>query len=97
MERRKFNREEKLRILKEARENGVKVTLNKHGVFPATYYNWKKKYEEMGEPGLQHSMTKERLKEIRRMEKEIATLKELVVEKDLTIKMQQELIKKKYR
>ncbi|MBV6473143.1 MAG: hypothetical protein JPMHGGIA_01416 [Saprospiraceae bacterium] len=44
--------------------------------------------------GLQHSMTKERLKEIRRLEKEISTLKEMVMEKDLTIKMQQELIKK---
>ena len=94
MEKRKFSREEKLKILKEALGQGVKVTLNKHGVYPATYYNWKRKYDAMGDIGLQHSMTKERLKEIRRLEKEISTLKEMVVEKDLTIKMQQELIKK---
>lgn len=97
MERRKFSREDKLKILKEARESGVMETLNKHGVYPATYYSWKRKFEEMGEKGLQHSMTKERLQEIRRLEKEIAAYKELVAEKDLTIKMQQELIKKKYR
>lgn len=96
MERRKFSREDKLKILKEARENGVKVTLNKHGIYQATYYYWKRKYDEMGEQGLQHSMTKERLKEIRRLEKENATLKEIMVEKDLTIKMQKELLKKMY-
>jgi putative transposase len=97
MERRKFSREEKLKILKEARENGVKSTLSKHGLYQATYYYWKKKYDSMGEEGLQHSMTKERLQEIRRLEKENASLKEIMAEKDLVIKMQQELIKKKYR
>lgn len=97
MERRKFSREEKLKILKEARENGVKVTLNKHGLYQATYYYWKRKYDEMGDEGLKHSMTRERLQEIRRLEKEIDAYKQLVAEKDLTIKMQQEMIKKKYR
>jgi len=94
MERRKFSREEKLRILKEARENGVKVTLSKHGLYQATYYYWKRKYDEMGDEGLKHSMTKERLQEIRRLEKEIEAYKQIVAEKDLTIRMQQELIKK---
>ena len=96
MERRKFSKEEKVRILREARDHGVKETLSKHGLYPATYYYWKRKYDEMGEPGLQHSMTKERLKEVRRLEKENAKLKEIMAEKDLVIKMQQEMIKKKY-
>jgi putative transposase len=48
----------------------------------------------MGEAGFRHGMTKERLKEIRRLEKENAALKELMAEKDLKIKLQQEYIKK---
>ena len=40
-------------------------------------------------------MTKERLKGIRRLEKENEELKELLIEKELKIKMQQEIIKKK--
>ncbi len=54
----------------------------------------KAKFEQMGEMGFRHGMTKERLKEIRRLEKENAKLKEIIAEKDLEIKMQQELLNK---
>ena len=40
--RRKFSKEEKLSILKEASEHGVTITLEKYGVYPASYYAWKK-------------------------------------------------------
>ena len=66
MKRRTFSKDDKLRILKEAQENGVTATLDKHGIYPATYYSWKKKYEEMGEAGFRHGMTTKHLKEIRR-------------------------------
>ena len=94
MKRRTFSKEQKLAILEEAEKSGVKVTLEKHGIYPATYYQWKEKYAEMGEAGFRYGMTKERLKEIRRLEKENAALKELMAEKDLKIKLQQEYIKK---
>lgn len=35
--RRKFSKEEKLSILKEAGEHGVSVTLEKHGIYPTTF------------------------------------------------------------
>ncbi|MFV0247884.1 MAG: transposase [Tenacibaculum sp.] len=38
--KRAFSTEEKLSILREAPENGVKPTLDKHGIYPATYYSW---------------------------------------------------------
>lgn len=57
--KRTFKKEEKLSILQEASENGVNVTLEKHGIYPATYYSWRKKFNEMGEVGLDHGMTKE--------------------------------------
>jgi len=96
MKRRTFSKQDKLKILKEVSEHGVKITLDKHGIYPATYYSWKRKYEEMGDSGFRHGMTKERLKEIRRLEKENARLKEIVAEKELQIKMQQETIVKKF-
>ena len=35
--------EVKLKIIAEAKIEGVKVTLDKHGVYPATCYSWKRK------------------------------------------------------
>jgi len=96
VQRRTFSKEDKLKILKEVKEHGVKITLDKHGLYPATYYSWKRKYEEMGEAGFGHGMTKERLKEIRRLEKENGKLKELVAEKELVIKMLEEKHVKKF-
>ncbi len=95
-ERRKFTKEEKQRIVEEAAANGVKVTLEKYGVYPATFYGWKRKLDEMGPEGLRHGMTPEHLKEIRRLEKENERLKQLVAEQQLESKLKDELLKKKY-
>lgn len=95
-EKRTFSKEEKISILEEAKKEGVNVTLEKHGVYPGTYYSWKQKYEQMGEEGFKHGMTKEHLKEIKRLEKENAMLKKIVAEKELEVQLQQELVKKKY-
>lgn len=94
--RRKFSKEEKLRIVHEAAANGVKLTLEKHGVYPATFYAWKRKVEQMGEAGLAHGMTPAHIKEIRRLEKENERLKQLVAEQQLQSKLKDELLKKKY-
>jgi len=94
--RRKFSKEKKLTILKEAQSNGVKNTLSKHGIFPATYYSWKRKYEEMGEGGFRHGMTPAHLKEIKRLEKENNLLKKLLAEKELEGHLKDELLKKKF-
>ncbi|MBP8978807.1 MAG: transposase [Bacteroidales bacterium] len=49
--KRKFTKEEKLQIIKEASQNGVNPTLEKYGVYRASYHSWKKELEEMGEEG----------------------------------------------
>ena len=89
-------KEEKLKIIKEASIHGVRETLNKYGVYPATYYSWKRKFEEMGEQGFDHGMTKERLKKIKELEQEVDLLKQLLAEKELESKLKDELLKKKY-
>ena len=96
MNKRTFTQEEKLRIIKEASEQGVKVILEKYDLYPATYYSWKNKLEEMGEIGLQHGMNPKHLKRIRELEKENLVLKQLLAEKELEGKLKSELLKKKY-
>jgi putative transposase len=96
MEKRTFTKEQKLEILKEATAHGVTATLEKHGIYPATYYSWRKKFDTMGEAGFRHGMTPAQLKEIRRLEKENKTLKELLAEKELEGRLKDEVLKKKY-
>jgi len=96
MSRRTFTKDQKMSILKEASEQGVTKTLEKYGLYPATYYSWKEKFSSMGEEGLDHGMTKAHLKRIRSLEKENRLLKELVADKELEGKLKDELLKKKY-
>lgn len=81
--RRTFTKEEKLSIMKEAAEQGVNLTLEKHAIYPSVYYKWVKKFTQMGEEGLEHGMNKDHLKRIRELEKENQKLKEIVAEKEL--------------
>ena len=92
----KYTKSEKLAIVKEASKNGVKLTLEKYSLYPATFYYWKKKLDEMGEEGLTHGLTKERLAIIKKLEKENQALKEIIAEKELESKLKDELLKKKY-
>lgn len=96
MPKRSFTKEQKLEILKEATLSGVKATLDKHGIYPATYYSWKKKFDSMGEVGFRHGMTPAHLKEIKRLEKENEQLKLILAEKELEGRLKDELLKKKY-
>lgn len=92
----KFTEKEKLSILEEAKTNGVNATLLKYDLYPATFYYWKRKFDEAGEQGLSHGVTKEKLAEIRRLEKENETLKQLLAEKELEGRLKDEMLKKKY-
>lgn len=92
----KYTNAEKLAIIKEASENGVKITLEKYALYPATFYYWKKKVEQLGEQGLNHGVTKERLAIIKKLERENQALKEIIAENVLENKLKDELLKKKY-
>jgi putative transposase len=97
MEKRRWNKAEKLKILEEAKKVGVQITLRKYGVYPATYYSWRKKYEIEGEAGISDRASRRKdYKYIRQLEDEISLLKQLLAERDLEIALQDELLKKKY-
>ena len=92
----KFSKDEKLKILAEAEHNGIKVTLAKINLYPATFYYWLKKLTVYGEEGLSHQVVKNHESLIKRLEKENEALKLLLAEKELESRLKDELLKKKY-
>lgn len=95
--KRSWTKEEKLNVLKEAKEKGVELTLRKYGVYPSTYYSWRKKYLVEGEAGVDDTASKRKDRNyIRQMEDELALYKQLLAERDLELALKDELLKKKY-
>ena len=80
--------------MEECQKHGVVVGCKKYGIYPAICYNWVRKFKSMGAEGLQHGMTKEYLKESRRLEHAHARLKDPVVQKELESSMKDELLRK---
>ncbi|NCP85512.1 MAG: transposase [Bacteroidetes bacterium] len=100
MEKRKkrsWSKDEKLKILKEAKEKGVEITIRAHEVYPSTFYSWQKKYLLEGESGVDDTAIRRKDKEyIRQLEDEMSILKLLLAERDLEVALQDDLLKKKY-
>ena len=92
----KFSKEEKLAILDEGKRNGIKVTLAKYSLFPATYYYWRKKFNVYGEEGLTHQVLKDHEVLIKKLEKENEALKLMLAEKELESRLKDDLLKKNY-
>jgi putative transposase len=92
----KYSTKEKMSILSEAEKNGVKVTLEKFNLFPATFYYWKRKFSIDGEQGLNHKTQSDQIKRLKALEVENHRLKLLLAEKELESSIKDELIKKKY-
>jgi putative transposase len=95
--KRKWSKEEKLSILEEVEKVGLQETLRKHGVYPSTYYSWRKRYQASGESGLDHQ-ARQRAEghRIRALEDEVSLLKELLANKEMELALRDELLKKKY-
>ncbi|MEM6262874.1 MAG: transposase [Bacteroidota bacterium] len=95
--KRRWSKSEKLAILQEAQELGIQETLRKHGVYPSTYYSWRKRYEASGEVGLDdHARQRADRRRIRELEDEVSLLKELLANKEVELALRDELLKKKY-
>jgi len=56
--KRSWSKEEKLQKLKEAEQKGGEVTIRKYGVYPSTYYSWRKKHLIGGEAGIDDTASK---------------------------------------
>lgn len=88
-------KEEKERLLQEIQKLGVVAGCRRYSIDPTTYYNWLEKYQAHGINGLEDRRLQNQNVMVRKLEKENRILKELMAEKDLEIRMQAELLKKK--
>ena len=87
MKRKRYSEEKIISILKEADgDDSVKEVFRRHGIAPATYYQWKARYG-----GLQPSD----LKRMKELERENAKLKQLYAETALENKALKDLIDQK--
>ena len=95
--KRKWSKEEKLAILEEVEKGGLQETLRKHGIYPSTYYSWRKRYQASGEAGLDEQARQRADRgRIRELEDEVSLLKELLANKEMELALRDELLKKKY-
>ena len=88
--------EEKERIIQDIQRLGVIAGCRKYAIYATTYYDWLNKYTAEGLEGLKDKRSHSQDGIIKKQDKEIRLLKEILAEKELTIKMQAELIKKSY-
>lgn len=97
MARKKWTKEEKLQIVKEAEEFGTEITIRKYGVYPSTFYVWRKKYRLEGESSFERApRTKKDDNYIKRLEDELSLAKQLIADRDIELALKDELLKKKY-
>lgn len=91
----KRSKEEKERILLDIERLGVVAGCRKHDLSVSVYYAWLEKYQASGIEGLEDRRGKTNEALLRKAEKENKLLKEILAEKELELKMKDELLKKK--
>ncbi len=84
--------EQKEKILIDIKNMGVLEGCRKHNISAPTYYQWKRQYDTGGINSLKQRKVDKA--EIEQLKKDNAMLKELVAEKEIVIKLQDETIKK---
>ena len=95
IKKRTWSKEEKLKVLSEAKKEGVQITIRKYGIYPGTYYSWKKKLIVEGEAGLSDQATRRKNRQrLEQLEDEVSLLKQLLAEKDMEIALRDDLLKK---
>jgi len=86
--RRKFNVEEKIRIVLEGfrRDTPIRDLCRREGIKPSTYYAWLKDFMEAGRERLTRDITRDATRaEIQEIKRENARLKTLVAELSLQV------------
>jgi len=87
--------EEKEKMLMDIQQLGVVIGCRKHSLSHGQYYAWLDRYNALGIEGLEDRRGKNLDGQVKRLEKENSMLKELLAEKELEMKMKDELLKKK--
>lgn len=86
---------EKLEALQLLKKEGVGKASRQLGVSTTTLYKWRDSFEEQGEQGLLRKQGQRKNPDLERLKRENRELKMLVAEKELVIRVQSELLKKR--
>jgi transposase-like protein len=90
---RQFTDEQKQHILKEVEENGLAITIRKHGLNARSIYRWRENLQHPDRRVEDRKRTPDDA-ELRRLRYENQQLKELIAEKELAIRIKDALLKK---
>jgi len=95
--KKRYTKEEKLKIILEAEAEGTEITIRKYGVYSSTFYTWRKRYRIEGEKSLERKKRTTRDDHyIKKLEDENALFKQLLAESEMKSALKDELLKKKY-
>jgi transposase-like protein len=92
--RRTWSVSQKLEALQMIKNDGITKTSRQLEISSTTLYKWQTQFEDNGENGLSQKQTATRNLELEKLKKENRELKFLVAEKELTIRVLNELVKK---
>ena len=93
--RKTWSLSEKLTIVNYAKMKGALQASREYEISSTSVYKWLAAYEEHGESGLSpKKKPSEESEELRRLRRENQQLKELVAEKELRLRIKEELLKK---
>jgi transposase-like protein len=90
-----WSKEQKEKAVLDCQRLGVVIGCQKHGIFKSQFYQWLERYNASGIEGLEDRRGKNLDGLVRRLEKENQALKEILAEKELAMRMKDELLKKK--
>jgi putative transposase len=91
----KRSKEQKERILQDGQRLGVVAACRKHEISTSVYYYWLESYNSHGIDGLEAYAVRNQDAELSKLKKDLALAKEIIAEKELQIKLQEELLKKR--
>lgn len=93
--RKSWSSSEKLEIINYSKKHGITKAVREYGVSNASIYKWQDRYAKEGKAGLERSnKANEDSAELRKLRRENQQLKELVAEKELLLRIKEELLKK---
>lgn len=92
--RKTWSRSEKLEIINCSKKEGIVEASRKFGISATSIYKWQSQLESSGEASLDRKIREKKDIEMSRLERQINSLKLLVAEKELVIRIQEEMLKK---
>ena len=93
--RKSWSSSQKLEIINYAKEHSIAKAVREFEVSTGSIYNWQAQYDKDGEAGLKRSnKSNPEQEELRKLRRENQQLKELVAEKELLLRIKEELLKK---